>query len=282
MSSGHRDAATLSLDYLRSLLATVGAVDAGFGQAFRFPAARALDMRRGESGIKRKAGIALEDEKGDSDDETKIRHPLAQEGIWVTAKDFWHVVGWAFNCAVRHRKRWEFWQVWLEFMVSLMEADVSERIALRDSGEKTRPLQSSILGRFLLLSEPGEGRQVWKRAVAAIFADGLESSMKQFPEVWNGETRLRRKVADEVDIKAALKVNIEEDVYGDYFGQDEGSDGLSDTDGNVGAVVIDAHHGLSSAEEVTNWLRFGGPRARALRLRLIALVSFSRTPTRTC
>lgn len=47
--------------------------------------------------------------------------------VWHCAEDFWHAVGWAFNCSVLHPARWERWQIWLQFMCNVLEDDWKER-----------------------------------------------------------------------------------------------------------------------------------------------------------
>lgn len=106
--------------------------------------------------------------------------------------------------------------------------------------------------------------------------------MKQFPEVWKDETKERKKTEDKIELKKAPKVNIEEDVYGDYFGQNEGPDEWSDVATDEDTIVVNNRPSTNSVQELTDWFRLGGPRSRALRLRLIALVSSSYSFTSPC
>jgi hypothetical protein len=50
------------------------------------------------------------------------------DSLWSRAEDFWHAVGWAFNCSVLHPERWERWQVWLQYMCEVMEDDWEQRL----------------------------------------------------------------------------------------------------------------------------------------------------------
>lgn len=198
---------------------------------------RSLEAQRWERGTKRKAKVALEGSEADALDDDVINHPLARDGVWTQAKDFWHVVGWAMNCAVWHWKRWECWQLWLEFVLSVLERDVEERITLRDAGERgdAGSLEESILGRYLLLNETGRGAQAWKRAGKAIFADGSEKCINEFPPVWRDET----KEVEDDEMETYRAPSIYRDV------EDPSED----------------------------WLKHTGPGVRDLRIRLMALVS---------
>ncbi|ELR03142.1 hypothetical protein GMDG_05971 [Pseudogymnoascus destructans 20631-21] len=235
-SRDDHQAALNALGYLQLLPALVSVKDSRVGQAFRFEEGRSAEIQRWERGTKRKARVALEGSEAVAFDDDVIDHPIARDSIWTQAKDFWHVVGWAVNCAVWHRRRWEYWQLWLEFMILVMERDLEERIALRDAGEEGeggRP-EESILGRFLLLNEGGESRQVWKRAAKAIFADGSERAMNEFPLVWREET----KVPKDDDMEMYKAPSIYRDV------EDPSKD----------------------------WLSRTGPGVRDLRIRLITLL----------
>ncbi|KFY52980.1 hypothetical protein V496_08014 [Pseudogymnoascus sp. VKM F-4515 (FW-2607)] len=224
-----------AMGYLQLLPAMVSVKDSGMGQTFRFDEARSSEVQRWERGTKRKARVALEGSETVAFDDV-INHPLARDGVWTQAKDFWHVVGWAINCGVWHWRRWEYWQLWLEFMLSVMERDVEERTALRDEGEEgdAGRLEESIMGRFLLLNGPEEGRQVWKRAAKAIFADGSERSMNEFPPVWRDETREPKE--DEMEVYTAPSIYRDEE------------------------------------DPSACWLKYTGPSVRELRIRLMALL----------
>ncbi|OBT63845.1 hypothetical protein VE03_06643 [Pseudogymnoascus sp. 23342-1-I1] len=225
-----------ALSYLQLLPGLVSVRDSGMGQAFRFEEAGSGKLQRWERGMKRKARVALEGSETVAFDDDVINHPLARDGVWTQAKDFWHVVGWAINCGVWHWRRWEYWQLWMEFMVAVMEKDLEERIALRDEGGEgdAGRLEESIFGRFLLLNEPGEGRQAWKRAAKAIFADGSERSLNEFPPVWRDETRKPKD--DETEVYTAPSIYRDE------------------------------------KDPSAIWLKHTGPSVRELRIRLMTLL----------
>ena len=64
-----------------------------------------------------------------------------EESLWSRADDFWHAVGWAFNCSVRYPGRWERWRIWLELMCDVLQDDWNERE--RICQEKKDPRLSS-------------------------------------------------------------------------------------------------------------------------------------------
>ncbi|KAF2458597.1 hypothetical protein BDY21DRAFT_340728 [Lineolata rhizophorae] len=68
--------------------------------------------------------VGDEDEDGLRPVRVKLAHG---EALWNSAEDFWHVVGWAFNCSVAHRNRWARWRLWLEFMLEVLNEDWNER-----------------------------------------------------------------------------------------------------------------------------------------------------------
>lgn len=231
---------------------------------------------------KRKGRHAVEEEESEDDEEEEeagIRHALAREGsVWRQARDFWHVVGWAFNCSVRQRKRWDFYQVWLDLVVTAMEVDLRERVFCRDYEGNHRPVEASIVGRFLI--EQG-GRQPWKRAIMAVFADGMEASLRTFPEVWKDETREKKSDGDGKDMKTDRKVDIEKEDYGDYMRNEDdwddeepAIDHIDQDEGDSITVVVPTKPRYD--ENYLNYISLGGVEAVELRIRLISLVSPSR------
>jgi hypothetical protein len=199
----------------------------------------------------------------------------------VRAQDFWHVVGWAFNCSIRHPKRWEYWRIWLEYMLEVLKADWKERTRLDEEENKTRRsldariaqsrtwLKNSILLGYL--PERGGSSTAVRRAVKSIFADGSIESLRAYPEVFEKETREQVRQTG-TKRKREQKVDIDEDNFGDYIGDDEyeGQDPTFDSSQPT-PPLRDQNDGASL--RAGNSSIFGGPEAIALRLRLLALVS---------
>lgn len=118
---------------------------------------------------------------------------LAQEGsLWARAEDFWHVVGWAFNCSILHPKRWERWRLWLEFMCEVLEDDWNERVRLVEKAEREDPgsgdrlLKGSLVFQYI---DGGEsvGFGGSRRILRAIFADASSSAMNEFGQIFPKE-----------------------------------------------------------------------------------------------
>jgi hypothetical protein len=117
-----------AITFLRSLLATLGSLNANLGEAFSMTPPRTRGKRRGRSG-------GGDDGSSESGDEDRMEGVVANQGrVRRCAKDFWHVVGWAFNCSVAYPKRWKYWKVWLGYMLDVIEGDWEEREAGWSSG----------------------------------------------------------------------------------------------------------------------------------------------------
>ncbi|KAI9372905.1 hypothetical protein BJX61DRAFT_505437 [Aspergillus egyptiacus] len=147
---------------------------------------------------------------------------LAQSAsVWSRAEDFWHAVGWTFNCAVLHPARWERWRIWLEFMCEVLEDDWNERLKIKekDPSKNEKVLRESLIVHYIKGSSVGFGRN--RRILRAIFADGGPTAVNEFREVFHNELKLsRKKDPKEKDRKRreeAIAVNIDEEQYGDFY-----------------------------------------------------------------
>ena len=223
--------------------------------AFAF-SSPATTSRRGGSSRRRTA-----DSPPENEDLDEIDSDLANvTSLWARADDFWHIVGWAFNCSVVHKKRWQRWQFWLQHMIGVLEDDWQAR---PDSQR-----EESLIIKYL---NPEDRVTVGeKRTARAIFADGTSRSMAEFQEIWKNETK-ERKVNDDADAmkKATVKINIEDDNYGDYMisSSDELDDELPDNN-----ISLPSHE-PSTAPTTDGTLILGGASALQLRLRLLGLLS---------
>ncbi|KAJ5374728.1 hypothetical protein N7517_006734 [Penicillium concentricum] len=119
-SEYEKEAPNAALRFLRLTNSLVGPVDAKFDLAFNFTqlASSRQGRRRGES------PMLIEHDNPDTRPlNTKFNQASS---LWHCAEDFWHTVGWAFNCSVLHPARWERWQIWLQFMCNVLEDDWKE------------------------------------------------------------------------------------------------------------------------------------------------------------
>ncbi|PBP21621.1 hypothetical protein BUE80_DR007440 [Diplocarpon rosae] len=146
----------------------------------------------------------LEDRSSGSDTDSgpkSLTLTVANTGrIRHCARDFWHMVGWAFNCSVRYPRRWPYWKVWLDYMLDVLERDwverewqdvEDERLGGRaeSSGHEHefQMLPQSLLGSYL--SGAANRSSAMKRVVRCAFSDGSTESLREFPEVFPHETR---------------------------------------------------------------------------------------------
>ncbi|KAK5120619.1 hypothetical protein LTR85_005977 [Meristemomyces frigidus] len=202
-------AADEALTYLLDLQKTVGVRDAELDKALQFvPKVHAAPRTKRAKGKTRQSDLLADDD----DDEmwsTKIRSTYAdRDSLWMNAEDFWDVVGWAFNCSVKHKHRWERWRSWLDFMLDVLMSDLEAHAADDAAGE-------SMLAQYL---KPfGEGRNNKRRLMRAILADGGQKSLPEFGELWRNETKLPKPEKKEAKAGKKRKLDLENGEYGDYF-----------------------------------------------------------------
>lgn len=258
------------LTFLRNLLVILGPINARLDEAFSF------SLERTGRNLRRSRNRAdLEDGSSGSETEEGYDHPkglIANQGrIRKCADDFWHMVGWAFNCSVKYPHRWRYWKVWLEYMLDVLDADWFEREeqdleALNSFDTKlgVEPIadceynlcRQSILVKYLSDAKGKSGAM--KRIVRCAFVDGSPESIKEFPEVWENETR-------EVKPQSGQKRKRDTHEFGDYDQENENS---------LSSEMTEETPELSQETEDTEldpWL--GGPESITLRQRVVVLVS---------
>ena len=162
----------------------MGPVGANFDLAFTF-----THFASSRYGGRRLADSKNELKNTATDEDTEpLNFELARTGaLWSRAEDFWHVVGWAFNCAVIHPKRWVRWQLWLEFMCDVLEDDWRERERRSESLDNEPEdhfqsasdhwLKESLIVKYISTSSGGYGRN--RRILRAIFADGSATAVNE-------------------------------------------------------------------------------------------------------
>lgn len=198
-------------------------------------------------------------------EDTDITSELATtSSLWSQAEDFWQVVGWAFNCSIAYPPRWQCWELWLEYMVQVLEKDWETRWFETEANNDFTPLQNSMIMRYLSSDTLSTGRE--RKVLRALFADGSKNSMAEFPEIWRNETRERRKGDQGGKRTVDTKVDIEADDYGDYMASSSSS---SDTEDPQPTAPISP----PPDESPDGTASLGGPQALSLRLRLLSLVA---------
>ncbi|KAI1175790.1 hypothetical protein F4777DRAFT_588286 [Nemania sp. FL0916] len=199
-----------SLVYLRDLLAVLGPINAGFKEAVLF-------------GIKAVSGPGLvadaaQDSSPDADERGLVRlSPRhGNDSVWRCGRDFFSVVGWAFNCSFLYPERWQWWTRWLDFMLHLLEMDVRERHRLDvENGLEDMPfLQGSIIASYIN-QRSGRTADVAMWIMKALFADGSSSSTSVFQEVWHREHKTKSRRA--ANKRKRDKVNLDKGEYGGYL-----------------------------------------------------------------
>ncbi|KAH0829298.1 hypothetical protein FOPE_10334 [Fonsecaea pedrosoi] len=209
--------ANAALRLLRLIQNLVGPVNADFNTAFSF--------RKFDSRVNRRSDHPFDDDEHDAGGgegdraagASDLNTPYARsQSLWARAEDFWELVGWAFNCACHpgiYMTRWNHYQLLLGFLIDVLEEDWYIRST---SGDTT--VDEALLWQYIELSGGGHGRA--RRILRAIFADGSPRSLSEFREVFPNE--LKESPREDVNLKKReVDVNIDQDIYGDYLGQDD-------------------------------------------------------------
>lgn len=213
VSTDDHAAANDALRYLTNLVSTVDVREGGMREAFRFTGTDTRNDRTNRVRARHSNPVEKE-EVGESG---VIRGVYAgKQSLWKSAEDFWSVVGWAFNCSVMHKARWERWRLWLELMLDVLESDLE---ASRDGKDvcEDEDLRPALITQYL--STIGEGRNSKRRVMRAITAHGTSG---EFGEVWQHETKPpKRKAEDEEQsLLKKPKLDLDNNQYGDYFDED--------------------------------------------------------------
>lgn len=253
-------AANLALQYLRLVVRHVGPLPHVLREAFAFASQDTVVRRRGKS--KRKTieeGVSPNNEYIES-----IDTDLANTGsLWARAEDFWQIVGWSFNCSILHKRRWERWCIWLDFMIELLESDWD----LRQGESGVNVMEKSLIVQYINYGSSTAGRE--RRIVKAVFADGRPKAVAEFGEIWQNETKELK--TDAAFKRVEAKIDIEADNYGDYM-DDEFEDDLEDSASDPSSLPADTDP--PSIDCVPNiCTKLGGRDSINFRIRLLSLLS---------
>ncbi|TAQ85119.1 hypothetical protein B7494_g6544 [Chlorociboria aeruginascens] len=268
------DIASRTIIYLRSLLTIAGPLNSKLGEACVFEGgnARSRKLRKG-----RAEGY----EGSGSDDSQEVLGIVAETCLRISGTDFWHAVGWAFNCSVAHPKRWKYWKIWLEFMLDVLDADWRERQKQDENDEdfnsrlsqdpeaecKYESLRNSLLVKYL--SDSVGRSNAIKRVVKSAFADGSPETGRAYPEVFENETvepRPQKGQKRKRDVKlASLNGNGH---FDDDDDDTEDDDGVDASQSMVGSSTLSQDNEGDTLENT-----LGGPESIILRQRLLTLLS---------
>ncbi|TLS24881.1 hypothetical protein PpBr36_08934 [Pyricularia pennisetigena] len=224
-----------AMQYLQALQRTVGPVNANLAAAFDFEPWR----QRARRGAAAAASSAAAFDLDLSEDEDLLRGQFV-EGyvVFAKAESFWKLAGWAFNCSALHPERWRYWRVWLEFLVDVLERDYEERERLDDEAGSEADSEASVsddvrgstlwregslLFRYVCSTDRRSGelsRSTVKGMLRAIFADGTESSVREFPELFTDEAKPRPTAGSKRKRGLSTALDLEREQYGDYLDDD--------------------------------------------------------------
>jgi hypothetical protein len=239
-SQERREISTLAITYLRNLLRVVGPLNANLRTAFQFVPKR-WPRRQPGTAHGGDESVFDDDDEDEDDEDEQIRGKLAESSLWGRVQDFWSVVGWAFNCSVQHPGRWRWWEVWATYMLDVMEADWDERLT-KDAGAASssasfdgngtcpRLLLDSIL--MMYINQPSGRSSGLRWIMKALFADGQQTSISLFQEVFPKETKGMNR--PQRKRKRGQLVDLENDNFGDYF--DESSDDVDEPESTMSAM----------------------------------------------
>ncbi|KAK4626295.1 hypothetical protein CLAFUW4_04031 [Fulvia fulva] len=217
IKSENKAASNDAMRYLRQLSRTTNPEDVDLKNAFHFTKGRAQSERSKRSRT-RNSDVASDDE-GERPGQIRSKYAEAQS-LWNNAEDFWAVVGWAFNCSVKHKARWERWKVWLDQMLDVLQKDLEAHVASKEKQDVD--FSETMLGQYL--STIGHGRNNQRKIMRAVMADGSKTSMNMFPEIWRAEPKPPKKQKEEPAAKRQ-KLDIDNSQYGDYFDSDSDAPG---------------------------------------------------------
>lgn len=218
-SNEKQTAADDALRYLRHVNTLTPADESGLTKALQFRDANSSRSKRART--RHSGDISSDDE---NEDPGRIRSTYAQkDSLFANAEDFWAVVGWAFNCSVAHKNRWDRWRLWLEFVLDVLEDDLDSRHrqARESPQDRDEVLSKSLLAHYLA-PFVDQGRNPKRRIMRAILADGTQPSMNLFLSVFTNET-LPPKVKEDTKLGAKRSLDLDQGDFGDYFDSDSDS-----------------------------------------------------------
>ncbi|KAK0674214.1 hypothetical protein QBC41DRAFT_385120 [Cercophora samala] len=227
-----RDGAA-ALSYLRGLLSIAGPINANFRQAFEFkspPSSSTFGKRSRRGDIC--GDWSTSDMSGADSDASStdvMVGTFAMNGVlWHRATDFWSVLGWSFWCAAFIPGRWRYWKPWIEFMVTVLEQDWDERLAMDEKMTTTTThdepypmLKGSLLVNFM--EDVARSRKNVLKEVMKALTFALGAGEKAvYGEVFANEKVVGpRNVKRKREEDTMLELDLENGCFGDYGDEEE-------------------------------------------------------------
>ncbi|KAF9700625.1 hypothetical protein EKO04_001588 [Ascochyta lentis] len=269
----NRRGSDAALRYLQCILNTIEAPTYPYiRQAFTFPTERTRRRPR----VHRNATRSLSPEE--EDDIDQLYCEAANDKIlWNRADDFWHIVGWAFNCSVAYKKRWDRWKLLLSVMLDFLESDwdVCVKSSQHDEAGQETALQESLVWHYIVGEGQSMTRATRRRSIKAIFAIASSNSLKDYPEIWESETKEpkeragKRQKLGNVDFETGEVADYDSDEETINAPRTRAIERKRDVSPPLDLPdITDGSLNLHSAIE-----RLGGSDAIALRQRLLALLA---------
>jgi hypothetical protein len=270
-------AAQAASAYLRHVQKNTTVETAGFARAFVFGGS-ANSGRDQRARLRRSAAVRHSDDTDDksklAEEDRQIHNSYAREqSLFRNADDFWSVVGWSFNCSVKHPNRWVIWKTWLQVMLDLLEDDIQH---CKDTTEGASSFQKALICQYMF----GVGGRLIniRRIMRAIFADGSAQTIAEFPEIWRNEARPPKRDSQDKSQKRK-QLDIENDEFADYFDADSDTESVTNDPNSSAAldkILGDNEHDdddeqAASARAIA-WQEGSDPTI-VLRQRLLAVIS---------
>lgn len=238
-----------ALKLLSNVNKVVGPIQADFATAFAFQS-----FNTSRHGKRRAAGSPPEE----TESEGCVRSVFASEkSLFTQVDDVWQVIGWAFNCSIAWKSRWERWKLWLQLFLDIAEDDWMEREKMANKSGSIEPLQECLLVQYLARIK---GRTERRRLMRAILSDGGKKALNEFPEIFKNETKERKVPVSQ----ERQELNLDQDQWGDYGMDEEEDESIEDTDHLSGEDLEDMQSSPNND--------FGGLESILLRQRLLKLV----------
>lgn len=214
-----------ALKHLRQVVNTLNVKDAGLKDALGFQSNRASSERSKRASTRRSDDANGSDDEGEKLELIRSKY-YNKRSLWTHAEDFWAIVGWAINCSVLHKHRWERWRAWLEQMIDVLHNDLEEHVQLKEKESKHVDMGDSLLAQFI--STVGAGRNNRRRIMRAITADGTKKMAAEFGEIWKNETKPPKKKKEEDFRSKKRRLDLDNDEFADY-GDSSSEDDISES-----------------------------------------------------
>jgi hypothetical protein len=145
---------------------------------------------------------------------------IHEKSLFAQTENFWHVVGWTFNCYHQSPKRWSRWRLLLNFWLELAEKDLEWRTMDFNQTNVKEGSKFPADGVTAAIFQSAFERNDQRKIMRAIFADGNQTALNEFGELYQHETKEKKKKTTEDTISRPI-INIDDDQWGDWDQHEE-------------------------------------------------------------